>query len=104
MSKELTPMSAKMAEIASAIGDLRSVASEMDAAKARVYAAVMEAVPEAQALDPDFQYLALGPGLAALEDVKSFATALNMHFQFDKLRRVLGLAKPPQTRGPGGGR
>lgn len=104
MTKD-TPMPENFAELAQAIRDMRDAGSNLDATKARVAELTLALVPAARDINPDFEYQTVGHALAALESVGSLATALACHNHYDKLRRVLGMAKPPSVqRGPGGGR
>ena len=113
--KKLKLMSPEMEAVAAAVMALRgeydpdahpdthTSTSQRDDAKANLRNAIYAATGELVAAG--FNVFNTGPALLAIENCKSYAGALVVHYELDKLRRMLGLEKPTQlTRGPGGGR
>ncbi len=87
--------------------DFRKAAVAFDEARAALREQLLSCVPVAQAIEPDFQVLAIGPALSEIDHAGTYGDALKAHCHLDKLRRVLGTEKPTAgagQRGPGGGR
>jgi len=100
--KKLKPLSPAMQEVADRVMDLRSD-PKSDFAKLNLTQAIEAATPELVAAG--FNVFNTGPALLAIENCQTYAGALVVHYELDKLRRMLQLQKPQQlTRGPGGGR
>lgn len=100
--KKLKPLSPEMQAVAIAIMDLRSD-PKSDFAKLNLTQAIEAATPELVAAG--FNVFNTGPALLAIENCQTRAGAYVVHYEIDKLRRMLQLQKPKQlTRGPGGGR
>jgi hypothetical protein len=99
MTKKLSPLSAEMKAVADGVMLLRG--EQSDENKAALVAAIEAATPELVA--DGFNVFNTGPALLAIENCKSYAGALVVHYELDKLRRMMGLEKPVvMTRGPGG--
>jgi hypothetical protein len=100
--KKLKPMSEAMALVAVLAMELRGDPAS-ESAKATLTEAIYQATPELVAAG--LNIFNTGPALLAIENCKTYAGSLVVHYELDKLRRMLGLEKPAQiTRGPGGGR
>jgi hypothetical protein len=98
--KKLKPLSDEMRVVASLVMDLRNAPTD-PAIKLDLEEAIRNATPELVAAG--FNVFNTGPALLALENCESFAGALVVHYELDKLRRLMGIEKPTQlTRGPGG--
>lgn len=99
---KLKPMSGPMQMVAKCVMELRDDPINT-LAKANLTKAIEDATPELVAAG--FNVFNTGPALLAIENCKSYAGALVVHYELDKLRRMLGLEKPNAiARGPGGGR
>jgi len=100
--KKLKPLSPAMESVANLVMELRSEPTNLWT-KAELTKAIETATPELVAAG--FNVFNTGPALLAIENCHTYAGALVVHYELDKLRRMLGLEKPEQqTRGPGGGR
>jgi hypothetical protein len=102
MSEKLKPMSEKMIAVADGIMSLRSDPVNPEI-KASLLQAIDDATPELVAAG--FNVFNRGPAKKAVRDTKDQIDAECAHYELDKLRRMMGLEKPPaiETRGPGGG-
>jgi hypothetical protein len=98
--KKLKPMSKAMALVAELVMALRNNPLSPEA-KLNLTEAIYDATPELVAAG--FNIFNTGPALLAIENCNSYAGALVVHYELDKLRRLLGL-ETQLTRGPGGGR
>lgn len=98
--KKLKPLSPEMQEVANLVMVLRNEPQDTDVKEA-LTAAIESATPELVAAG--FNVFNTGPALLAIENCNSYAGALVVHYELDKLRRMLQLEKPQQlARGPGG--
>jgi hypothetical protein len=96
---KLKPLSDAMKAVANGVMDLRSDPTS-DFAKQILTDAIVNATPELVA--SGYNVFNTGPALLAIENCKSYAGALVVHYELDKLRRMLQLEKPVQlARGPG---
>lgn len=97
---KLKPLSPEMQSVANDVMLLRGNPTDADI-KASLVSAIEAATPELVAAG--FNVFNTGPALLAIENCTSYAGALVVHYELDKLRRMLGLEKPVQlVRGPGG--
>ena len=96
-------MSESMQAVATAVMALRDNPSDVSTQQA-LYDLIVAATPEYVEATGN-NIFNTGPALLAIENCQSYAGALVVHYELDKLRRQMGLEKPVvMTRGPGGGR
>ena len=100
---KLKPMGAEFLGVADAMMDFRAAGEAFDDARAKLKAAVMAATPVMVA--EGLNVFNRGPLLFSINEAKGLAGAEAAHFEADRLRRLMGYAKPPenQERGGGGG-
>lgn len=100
---KLKPMGAEFLGVADAMMDFRAAGEAFDDARAKLKAAVMAATPVMVA--EGLNVFNRGPLMVAIDDATGQAGAEAAHNQADRLRRLMGYAKPPEkeTRGGGGG-
>lgn len=100
--KALKPMPPEFVEVAEASMAFRVAMAEADSARRDLSNAIFDATP--LMIGEGLNVFNRGPAMSALRRAGNEADAELVHFELDRLRRLMGYEKPPQTRGPGGGR